>query len=152
MNFRAPGNGFEMQNLFGAMVRAGITKVWVNYHDLNWDGAWQQRTQRRTFYRWTGTTDEKTPRAATWPPVRRDQPGRARPGPGHRDPSDRPGRPRLSGHLPRDPILPHPPQQTHDHRPRGSRRPRLDRQVAPPLKNLSPPNPFTRRRRRAPAP
>lgn len=65
MNFRVPGNGFEMQNLFGAMVRAGITKVWVNYHDLNGDGAWQQRTQARTFYRWTGTTYEKTPRAAT---------------------------------------------------------------------------------------
>lgn len=48
-NFRAPGNGFEMQNLFGAMVRAGITKVWINYHDLDANGAWTASTQKRLF-------------------------------------------------------------------------------------------------------
>lgn len=48
-NFRAPGNAFEMQNLFGHMVRAGITQVWINYHDLDGDGAWTHRTQNRDF-------------------------------------------------------------------------------------------------------
>lgn len=48
-NFRAPGNGFEMQNLFGHMVRTGITKVWINYQDLNGSGTWAARTQNRKF-------------------------------------------------------------------------------------------------------
>jgi hypothetical protein len=48
-NFRVPGNGFEMQNLFGDMVRAGITQVWINYHDLDGDGVWTHTTQNRTF-------------------------------------------------------------------------------------------------------
>lgn len=47
--FRVPGNGFEMQNLFGAMVRAGVTKVWINYHDLDGDGNWDPETQIRNF-------------------------------------------------------------------------------------------------------
>lgn len=48
-NFRAPGNGFEMQNLFGEMIRAGITQVWINYNDSNGDGVWTHSTQNRTF-------------------------------------------------------------------------------------------------------
>lgn len=48
-NFRVPGNGFEMQNLYGEMVRAGITKVWINYHDLDADGVWTHTTQNRRF-------------------------------------------------------------------------------------------------------
>jgi hypothetical protein len=48
-NFRAPGNGFEMQNLFGHMVRAGITRVWINYQDLDGDGVWVAKTQNREF-------------------------------------------------------------------------------------------------------
>lgn len=46
-DFRVPGNGFEMQNLFGAMIRAGITRVLVNYHDLDGNGAWTSRTRPR---------------------------------------------------------------------------------------------------------
>lgn len=49
LEFRVPGNGFEMQNLFGAMVRAGVTKVWINYHDLDGDGNWDPTTQPRDF-------------------------------------------------------------------------------------------------------
>ena len=47
LSFRVPGNGFEMQNLFGEMVRAGVTRVWINYHDLDGDGAWTASTQER---------------------------------------------------------------------------------------------------------
>lgn len=65
LNFRVPGNGFEMQNLFGAMVRAGVTKVWINYHDLNADGAWTATTQPRSFYYTINNTDYLAPRAAT---------------------------------------------------------------------------------------
>ncbi|MBC7771861.1 MAG: hypothetical protein H7210_05160, partial [Pyrinomonadaceae bacterium] len=48
-NFRVPGNAFEMQNLFGEMVRAGITQVWINYHDLDGNGVWTHHTQNREF-------------------------------------------------------------------------------------------------------
>ncbi len=48
-NFRVPGNAFEMQNLFGEMVRAGITQVWINYHDLDGNGVWTHHTQNRDF-------------------------------------------------------------------------------------------------------
>lgn len=46
-DFRAPGNGFEMQNLFGAMIRAGVTRVLVNYHDLDGNGVWTSKTRPR---------------------------------------------------------------------------------------------------------
>ncbi len=45
--FRVPGNGFEMQNLFGTMIRAGVTRVYINYHDLDGNGAWTSRTTAR---------------------------------------------------------------------------------------------------------
>lgn len=56
MNFRVPGNGFEMQTLSGAMMRAGVEEVWVNYHDTNADGAWTASTQPRVFH-WSQAAD-----------------------------------------------------------------------------------------------
>lgn len=69
VNFRAPGNGFEMQNLFGHMVRAGITKVWINYHDLDGDGAWTPTTQNRRFFSAIDATPSTLPLAISPVPL-----------------------------------------------------------------------------------